>query len=290
MAAGKPLSLQQISTLFEEDSRPPITVLRDAITALQADCEGRGVELKQVASGYRYQVIQDVAPWVGRLWEEKPQRYSRALMETLALIVYRQPITRGDIEEIRGVAVSSQIIKTLVEREWVRVVGHKDVTGRPAMYASTRRFLDYFNLSNLDELPTLAELKDLDSLNAELELGEDGEQVKVAMAGDGEALAAEAEVDAPVEESLAGEQSPKEDDDAVFESIEAVDDTGFGHFNDGVEGSEYSGEPVLVEPTEPQIEEQAGDASAEQNPLEQDMTDTSSEVDEQENQDEANKS
>ena len=285
MAAGKPLSLQQISTLFEEDSRPPITVLRDAITALQADCEGRGVELKQVASGYRYQVIQDVAPWVGRLWEEKPQRYSRALMETLALIVYRQPITRGDIEEIRGVAVSSQIIKTLVEREWVRVVGHKDVPGRPAMYASTRRFLDYFNLSNLDELPTLAELKDLDSLNAELELGEDGEQVKVAMAGDGEALAAEAEVDAPVEESLAGEQSPKEDDDAVFESIEAVDDTGFGHFNDGVEGSEYSGEPVLVEPTEPQIEEQAGDASAEQNPLEQDMTDTSSEVDEQENQD-----
>ena len=139
-------------------------------------------------------------------------------------------------------------------------------------------------------MPTLAELKDLDSLNAELELGEDGEQVKVAMAGDGEALAAEAEVDAPVEESLAGEQSPKEDDDAVFESIEAIDDTGFGHFNDGVEGSEYSGEPVLVEPTEPQIEEQAGSASAEQNPLEQDMTDTSSEVDEQENQDEANKS
>jgi segregation and condensation protein B len=111
-----------------------------------------------------------VAPWVARLWDEKPQKYSRALLETLSLIAYRQPITRGDIEDIRGVAVSSHIVKTLLEREWVRVVGHKDVPGRPAMYATTRRFLDYFNLKNLDELPSLAEIRDLDSMNGELEL------------------------------------------------------------------------------------------------------------------------
>ena len=124
----------------------------------------------QVASGYRFQVCDDLAPWIGRLWEEKPQKYSRALLETLALIAYRQPITRGDIEEIRGVAVSSNIIRTLMDRDWVRVVGHREVPGRPAMYASTKIFLDYFNLKSLDQLPPLAEIQDLDNLTAELGL------------------------------------------------------------------------------------------------------------------------
>lgn len=170
MAAGKPLSVKQLQALFEEGQCPDKEELIAVLEDIEADCRGRGYQLKKVASGYRFQVIAEVADWVSRLWEEKPQRYSRALLETLALIAYRQPITRGDIESIRGVAVSSHIIKTLQEREWVKVVGHKDVPGRPALYATTRQFLDYFNLNKLDELPTLAEIKDLDSMNAELEL------------------------------------------------------------------------------------------------------------------------
>lgn len=170
LAAGKPLSVQNLAELFEDHERPDNEAIRSALTAIGEQHLGRGFELKEVASGFRFQVIQEVAPWVARMWEEKPQKYSRALLETLALIAYRQPITRGDIEEIRGVAVSSNIIKTLLEREWIRVVGHKDVPGRPAMYATTRKFLDYFDLKNLDDLPTLAELRDLDSLNAELAL------------------------------------------------------------------------------------------------------------------------
>jgi len=170
MAAGKPLAVSDIGELFEPEDRPASDEIRAALAAIAEQSAGRGFELREVASGFRFQVIQEVAPWVGRLWEEKPQRYSRALLETLALIAYRQPITRGDIEDIRGVAVASNIVKTLLERDWVRVVGHKDVPGRPAMYATTRKFLDYFNLKNLDDLPPLAELRDLDSLNAELAL------------------------------------------------------------------------------------------------------------------------
>lgn len=132
-------------------------------------------KLKEVASGWRFQVRQELALWVGRLWEEKPPRYSRAILETLALIAYRQPITRGDIEEIRGVAVSTAIIKTLMERQWVRIVGHRDVPGRPALYATTRQFLDYFNLKSLDELPSLGEIRDIDKINAELDFGQDKE-------------------------------------------------------------------------------------------------------------------
>jgi segregation and condensation protein B len=170
MAVGRPLSVQQLSELFDPEDRPTTPDILDTLKTIAEECDGRGFELKVVASGYRMQVCEDLAPWVGRLWEEKPQRYSRAMLETLALIAYRQPITRGDIEDIRGVAVSSQIIKTMLEREWVRVVGHKDVPGRPAMYATTRKFLDYFNLRNLDELPSLADIADLDTLNGELDL------------------------------------------------------------------------------------------------------------------------
>jgi segregation and condensation protein B len=171
LAAGKPMTVIQLEGLFEEDEiRPARDQIKAALEDIANELKGRGFELLQVASGYRFQVCDDLAPWIGRLWEEKPQKYSRALLETLALIAYRQPITRGDIEEIRGVAVSSNIIRTLMDRDWVRVVGHREVPGRPAMYATTKIFLDYFNLKSLDQLPPLAEIQDLDNLTAELGL------------------------------------------------------------------------------------------------------------------------
>ncbi len=187
-AAGEPLSLDRLLALFDDDERPDKALVREVLAALQAECEGRGVELTEVASGYRYQCRRETAPWVSRLWEEKPARYSRALLETLALIAYRQPITRAEIEDIRGVTVSTNIMKTLQEREWVRIVGHRDVPGKPAMYATTRHFLDYFNLSSLDQLPPLADLKDLDKLNAELDLRFPGEGANDAALPDGEAI------------------------------------------------------------------------------------------------------
>ncbi len=170
MAAGEPLSVKRLSQLFDEFERPTDEDISSALEEVAERCEGRGYELVRVASGFRFQVRQNLATWVGRLWQERPQRYSRALLETLSLIAYRQPITRGEIEEIRGVAVSSNIVKTLQEREWVRVVGHRDVPGRPAMYATTRQFLDYFNLKSLEDLPPLAEIKELDNLNGDLGL------------------------------------------------------------------------------------------------------------------------
>ncbi len=162
LASGKPQSLERLAELFEEAERPSSAQLKKALEVLEKSCKGRAFELKEVASGYRLQVRERFAPWVGRLWEERPQRYSRALLETLALIAYRQPITRGEIEDIRGVAVNSQIVKTLLEREWIRVVGHRDVPGRPAMFATTRQFLDHFNLKSLDELPPLAVLREME--------------------------------------------------------------------------------------------------------------------------------
>ena len=156
--------------MFDEEEKPGKDEFVAAFEDIQTDCEERGFDLIEVASGWRFQVSQDLSKWVGRLWEEKPQKYSRAMLETLSLVAYRQPITRGDIEQIRGVAVSSHIMKGLIERDWVKVVGHRDVPGRPAMYATTKEFLDYFNLKSLEELPTLAEIRDLDSLNQELNL------------------------------------------------------------------------------------------------------------------------
>lgn len=173
LAAGQPLNLNKLKSLFEEDEAPEKDDLLTALNAIAADCEGRGFELKEVGSGWRFQVRTDFAPWINRLWEEKPQKYSRAVLETLALVAYRQPITRGDIEEIRGVAVSSHIIKSLTEREWVKVVGHRDVPGRPALYATTRHFLDYFNLKSLEELPSLGEIRDLNEINKALDLNDD---------------------------------------------------------------------------------------------------------------------
>lgn len=170
LAAGGPLSLDRLMDLFPEEDRPERKVMRETLDELQADYDGRGIELREVGSGYRIQVRAEYAPFISRLWDERPPRYSRALLETLALIAYRQPITRGEIEDIRGVAVSTNIIKTLTEREWVRVVGHRDVPGKPALFATTREFLDYFSLKGLGDLPSLPEIRDLDSINRELEL------------------------------------------------------------------------------------------------------------------------
>ena len=168
--AAQPLSLAQLSALFGETETPNHDDLARALTELDEECANRGVELKEVASGFRYQVRQDVHPWVARLWTERQTRYSRALLETLALIAYRQPITRGEIEQIRGVAVSTNIIKTLEEREWVRIVGYRDVPGKPALFGTSKTFLDYFNLKSLDELPPMAEIREIEDFDPQLTL------------------------------------------------------------------------------------------------------------------------
>ncbi len=173
LAAGRPLTIDNIALVFDKKERPDRKELKAVMQVISEECNDRGFELTEVASGYRFQVKQELSEWIARLWEEKSPRYTRALLETLALIVYRQPITRGDIEEIRGVGVSPNIIRTLLDREWVRVVGHRDVPGRPAMFATTKQFLDYFNLKSLQELPSLAEIKDLGKSEQELDLEDD---------------------------------------------------------------------------------------------------------------------
>ena len=182
LAASQPLTLAQLNALFPEDQPAPAGSVAQAIEALQAACAERGVELVELASGFRYQVKSDVHPWVARLWTERQTRYTRATLETLALIAYRQPITRGEIEQVRGVAVSSNIIKSLEEREWIRVVGHRDVPGKPALFGTTKGFLDYFGLKRLDELPPLSELKEIGELEPQFQF--DGEPApKVIDAG-----------------------------------------------------------------------------------------------------------
>ena len=172
LGGGRPLSLEQLSGLFAKRSVPDRKVLKEILREIATDYEGRGIELKEVGSGYRIQIRSSMSEWLSPLWEERAPRYSRALFETLALIAYRQPITRGEIEEVRGVAVSTNIVRTLLERGWVRVVGHRDVPGKPAMFGTTKEFLDYFGLKRLDDLPPLAEIKDLEELNVELGLPE----------------------------------------------------------------------------------------------------------------------
>jgi segregation and condensation protein B len=168
LCADEPLTLELLERLFAAEETDKAT-LKVVVESLAEDCAGRGIELKRVASGYRYQVRQDLAQWMSRLWEDRPPRYSRALLETLALIAYKQPVTRGDIEQVRGVAVNSNMVRTLLERDWIRVVGYREVPGRPAMYGTTKTFLDYFNLKSLDELPSLPEIKALiEPIEAEL--------------------------------------------------------------------------------------------------------------------------
>ena len=195
LTAAQPLSLAQLSALFGENEAVSHEELARALEELGADCSERGVELMEVASGFRYQVRQDVHAWVARLWTERQTRYSRALLETLALIAYRQPITRGEIEQIRGVAVSTNIVKTLEEREWVRVVGYRDVPGKPALFGTTKNFLDYFNLKSLDELPPMAEIRDIEDFDPQLTLA------PVAPADDADETPVAPQIEAANEES-----------------------------------------------------------------------------------------
>ncbi|MFK7730464.1 MAG: SMC-Scp complex subunit ScpB [Pseudomonadales bacterium] len=227
LAAGRPLSVRELGNLFDPKGRPDNAQLRTALQELGEDCEGRAYELKEVGSGFRFQVKSRYGTWVSRLWEEKPPRYSRALLETLALIAYKQPITRGEVEDVRGVAVSTNIIRTLLERNWVRVVGHRDVPGKPALYSTTKEFLDYFNLKNLNELPNLADIKEIAQLNPELELEAPVEGRSIEMpvedsesANDEQAAEqlSEDDMDVIVSEAIA----EAGDTNAIVEQVEAV--------------------------------------------------------------------
>ncbi len=233
LAAGRALSLQELGNLFDPNGRPSNVQFREVLEQINEDCAERAFELREVGSGFRFQVRQEFGTWVSRLWEEKPARYSRALLETLALVAYRQPITRAEIEEVRGVAVSTNIIKTLLERSWVKVVGHRDTPGKPAMYATTREFLDYFNLKTLGELPSLADIKEITSLNKELELeaamtvGIAGPDAAAApdmgeAAGDA-ANESENPADADATSDTASEEAKVESEDDVETSADSVD-------------------------------------------------------------------
>lgn len=184
LAASQPLSLQQLRALFPLDEPAPDGSIEQALDALREACAERGVELVELASGFRYQVKADVHPWVARLWSERQTKYTRATLETLALIAYRQPITRGEIEQVRGVAVNSNIIKALEEREWIRVVGHRDVPGKPELLATTKGFLDYFGLKRLEDLPPLSELKDFGELEPQLSFEDDNSNAAANDGGD----------------------------------------------------------------------------------------------------------
>ncbi|MCD6055072.1 MAG: segregation and condensation protein [Gammaproteobacteria bacterium] len=201
-ASDQPLSLKQLqkAATHPEYAEPALEAVKAALTQMQEHYSDRGIELQAVGSGYRFQIKPQYARWVSQLWEEKPPRYSRALLETLVLIAYRQPITRAEIEDVRGVAVSTNIIKTLVERGWVRVVGHRDVPGHPSLYATTKAFLDYFNLPALEALPTLEAVRDLDSIASEL--GAEFEQALAeALSGNGSSEQTEGSEEAPVMET-----------------------------------------------------------------------------------------
>ena len=217
LAAGRPVTAQQLLDLFDERDRPTEEQLQAALDALSADYAERGIELAHVASGWRIQVRQRCAEVVSRLWQERPSKYSRALLETLALVAYRQPITRSEIEEIRGVSISSTIMRTLQERNWIRVVGHREVPGRPELLGTTREFLDYFGLKSLDQLPTLAELRDVETIGVQLELpggeqpSDDGAAAEGAAPAEDGATPEESTVEAAAE---ASEEADADTDDA----------------------------------------------------------------------------
>lgn len=226
LASSQPLTLAQLKDLFPEEEPAPPGSIERALERLREACEGRGVELVEVASGFRYQVTSEVHGWISRLWTERKTRYTRATLETLALIAYRQPITRGEIEQVRGVAVSSNIIQALEEREWIRVVGHRDVPGKPALFGTTKGFLDYFGLKRLDELPPLSELKDLGELEPQLALDRDAPAVAGADGPDVSADGAAANDDA----GLAGSAPP---DSADAAPASATDEQAPSPLDDG---------------------------------------------------------
>ena len=229
LVAGQPLTIDKMLAMFPEESRPTRDDIRAALDALGEACADRGVELKQIDSGWRFQTREKYGEWIARLSEERPVRYSRALLETLAIIVYRQPVTRGEIEDIRGVAVSSEIIKTLLGREWIRQVGQRDVPGRPALYGTARGFLEHFNLRSLDEMPPLAELRDIEKITAELNF-------TLPMGDMGQDSAA-SEVDTMDEDMLLDDADDTDDDDnagAGRASADAGDQDGSAPDNEPV--------------------------------------------------------
>ena len=224
LAAGRPLSLDELAALFDERDGSAVEGVQSALAALRAEYETRGLELAEIASGYRIQIRAAVAEPVSRLWTERPAKYSRALLETLALVAYRQPITRGEIEQIRGVVVNPNIVKTMLERNWIRVVGHRDVPGRPELLGTTREFLDYFGLKKLDDLPTLAQLKELEDLRVQLALpgAEPVEATAAAAPANSDAL--EDPIDA--ENAALDEEPAASEEAAVRDHAEAGDDDG----------------------------------------------------------------
>ena len=178
LSASRPLTIKEIQRLFPKDKTPDKEDIKETLNEIEELCVNRGLELKRVSSGYRMQVKQSLSEYIAKLWEEKPQKYTKATLETLALIAYRQPITRGEIEEIRGVSVGTQLIRGILDRGWIKIVGQRDVPGRPSLYATTKEFLDYFGLQHLRELPDLPDLPDVDSLDMELPLEEEKEQTE----------------------------------------------------------------------------------------------------------------
>lgn len=236
LAAGRPLAVDQLQGLFDARSTPEKSEVRQALETLNQEYEKRGIEIAEVASGFRLQIKSSMADRLQKLWEDRPPRYSRALFETLALVAYRQPITRGEIEEIRGVAVSSNIVRTLLERDWIRVVGHRDVPGRPAMFGTTKSFLDYFGLKKLDDLPELADLSDWESLRVQLDLP-DVDSAEV----DPDRPEEEPAVPVLLPDSADGDASNDSGDDAPAVAAPSVDD----------EIPEL--QPIDVEPAEPEV-------------------------------------
>ncbi|MEL7451525.1 MAG: SMC-Scp complex subunit ScpB [Pseudomonadota bacterium] len=212
LAAGRPLNENALMGLFGTVDPPPRETLREVIAELKEEYEGRGIELAEVANGYRVQVRSDMAPALSRLWESRPPRFSRALLETLCLIAYRQPITRGEIEDVRGVSVSVNIVRTLLDRHWVRVVGHRDVPGKPEMFGTTKEFLDYFGLKGLDDLPTLAELRDFENPNAELDF-EPAIDTQIELAAD------DAQEETALDETSDTDEADSDGDEEPSESL-----------------------------------------------------------------------
>jgi len=244
MAAERPLQRRDLTDLFDDLETPADALIDEALVELDSDCEARGYELKRVASGYRYQVKQDLSRWVNKLWQERAPRYSRALLETMSLVAYRQPITRGEIEQIRGVAVSTQIVKTLLEREWIKSVGYRDAPGRPAIYATTRQFLDYFNLKSLDQLPPLAEIRDLNTISRELNIDLPVEDIKPANDDSNEADV----VTLPVTPTVENTDAEAVDIEAV--DIEVIDDEATDVEDHEVEATDSDVETSAIESLE----------------------------------------
>ncbi|WP_460732852.1 SMC-Scp complex subunit ScpB [Lysobacter tyrosinilyticus] len=248
LAANQPLTLAQLHALFPEDQPAPNDSVEQALEFLREDCANRGVELVELASGFRYQVKADVHGWVSRLWTERKTKYTRATLETLALIAYRQPITRGEIEQVRGVAVSSNIIQALEEREWIRVVGHRDVPGKPALFGTTKAFLDYFGLKRLDELPPLSELKDIGELEPQLQFDNVIDPTPIEAGGLGVEPGVEAEAANTDEaDDNSANDNDADNDDLSTDESEDNQIEGIADANDETTDSASNGEPETAQ-------------------------------------------